>query len=103
MKEYKIERVFDKPNSMFKDWVDDSLALLKKAFEKDLENSKISRFIKDMLEFRRVCDVLTEHTSFIKDLFTYSIALSSFPSISWIDFTNLCQEWQIPDNRTCTM
>lgn len=88
---------------MFKDWIDDSLALLKKAFEKDLENSKISRFIKDMLEFRRVCDVLTEHTSFIKDLFTYSIALSSFPSISWIDFTNLCQEWQIPDNRTCTM
>ena len=88
---------------MFKDWVDDSQQLLKKAFEKDLENSKISRFVRDMLEFRRVCDVLLEYTAEIKDAFTYSIALSSFPSISWIDFCNLCSEWNIPDNKTCTM
>jgi hypothetical protein len=54
VKEYKIERVFNKPTSMFKDFLDDSLPLLKKAFEKDLENSKISRFIRDILEFRRV-------------------------------------------------
>ena len=58
VKEYKIIRKFEKPKSMFKDWVDDSQAILKKALEKDLENSKIPRFVKDMLEFRRVCDVL---------------------------------------------
>eukprot|EP00347_Sterkiella_histriomuscorum_P021600 403333417 len=103
VKEFKIERIFDKPNSMFKDYIEDNPQNLKKAFEKDLENSKIPRFIKDILEFRSVCEVLVEYTEYIKDLFTYSIALSSYPSISWIDFTNLCQEWQIPDNRTCTM
>ena len=114
MKEYKILRRFDKQTSVFKEWTDENQPLLKKAFEKDLENSKISRFVKDMLEFRRVYDVLLEYTEIIKDVFTYSIAQSSFPSISWyhiplslylfrIDFCNLCSEWKIPDTKTCTM
>lgn len=88
---------------MFKDYLDENPQNLKKAFQKDLENSKLSRFIRDILEFRRVSDVLLEYTSVIRDIFTTSIALSSFPSISWIDFTNLCSEWSLPDNRTCTM
>lgn len=88
---------------MFKDFIEDNIKNMKKAFEKDLENSKIARFIRDSLEFRRVCEVLIDYTQAIKDIFTYCIAISSFPSISWIDFTNLCTQWQIPDNRTCTM
>ncbi len=75
---------------MFKDFIEDNDKNIKKALEKDLENSKLSRFIKDIFEYRRVCEVLLEYTKVIKDIFTYCIALSSFPSISWIDFTNLC-------------
>ncbi|CDW82841.1 UNKNOWN [Stylonychia lemnae] len=103
VKEYKIERIFDKSNSMFKEYIEDNPKILKAAFQKDIDNSKLARFIKDIFEYRRVCDVLIEYTALIKDIFTYSIALSSFPSISWIDFTNLCTQWQIPDNKTCTM
>ena len=88
---------------MFKDWTDDSKQLLRKAFLKDLENTKIQRFIRDSLEYRRVCDVLFEYTEVIKDMFNYGIAISSFPSISWIDFCNSCTEWKIPDQKTCTM
>ena len=62
MKEYKIIRKFEKPKSMFKEFIEDNTRNLKKAFEKDLENSKIARFIRDSLEFRRVCEVLTEYT-----------------------------------------
>ena len=29
--------------------------------------------------------------------------MSSFPSISWIDFGQLCQQWKIVDNRTCSL
>lgn len=47
---------------MFKDFIEDNSRNLKKAFEKDLENSKIARFIRDSLEFRRVCEVLIEYT-----------------------------------------
>ena len=39
----------------------------------------------------------------IKDVFTHCISVSSFPSISWIDFCNFCTSWNIPDNKTCTM
>ena len=103
VKEYKIIRKFDKGKSIFKEWIDDTPQQLKKAFEKDFENSKIPRFIRDILELRRVCDVLLEYTSFIKDVFNYAIAISTFPSISWIDFCNLCSTLQIPDNKTWTM
>ena len=78
---------------MFKDWTENTPALLKKAFLKDLECSKLSRFIKDLFEFRRVQDVLIEYTDIINDIFTYAISISSFPSISWIDFTNLTSVW----------
>jgi len=62
VKEYKIIRKFEKPKSMFKDFIEDNIKNMKKAFEKDLENSKIARFIRDSLEFRRVCEVLIGYT-----------------------------------------
>jgi len=62
--------------------------MLRKACQKDIDYSKLGRFLRDQFELRRVCDVLQEYTQVIKDIFTYSIAMSSFPSISWIDFCN---------------
>lgn len=103
VKEFRITRKFDKPNSMFAGFLEDNPANLKRAFQKDIEQWKLGRVIKDMFEYRRVTDVLFEHTEAIKDIFNNAIALSSFPSISWIDFGNMCQQWKIPDNRTCTM
>ena len=88
---------------MFRDFPEDNPSQLKKMFQKDIESWKMSRVIKDMFEYRRVCDVLIEHAEMIKDLFNNPLALSSFPSISWIDFGNMCVAWKIPDNRTCTM
>lgn len=103
VKEYKIIRKFDKPVSMFRDFPEDSPALLKKAFQKDIEQWKLGRVIKDQFEYRRICDLLFSHTEQIKSIFTNQIALSSFPSISWIDFGQMCQQWRIVDNRTCTL
>lgn len=103
VKEYRITRKFDKPNSMFKDYMEDTPALLKRVLMKDLESWKLGRVIKDQFELRRVLDTLLEYTEQIKDMFNHSIALSSFPSISWIDFGNMCTSWKILDTRTCTM
>ena len=88
---------------MFKDWTDDSEQVLKRFCMKDVEYSKIGRFVKDYFEYTRLTDVLKEYAAAIKDIFTYCIAFSTFPSISWIDFTNLCSMWKIPDSKTCTM
>ena len=47
--------------------------------------------------------MLFSYTEKIKDIFNNQTALSSFPSISWLDFGNMCQQWKIVDNRTCTL
>lgn len=83
--------------------MEDTPALLKRVLMKDLESWKLGRVIKDQFELRRVLDTLLEYTEQIKDMFNHSIALSSFPSISWIDFGNMCTSWKILDTRTCTM
>jgi hypothetical protein len=103
VKEYRITRKFDKPNSMFKDFPEDSPAFLKKVFLKDIETWKLGRVIKDNLELRRLIDTMLNYIRQLKDVFNHCNALSSFPSISWIDFGNYCNMWKIPDNRTCTM
>jgi|LauGreDrversion4_2_1035121.scaffolds.fasta_scaffold122619_2 hypothetical protein len=86
VKEYKIIRKFDKPLSMFKDFPEDSKALLRKAFLKDIDQWKLGRVIKDLFDYRRLCDLLFDYSERIKNIFTNQIAMSSFPSISWIDF-----------------
>jgi hypothetical protein len=58
VKEYRITRKFDKPNSMFKDFMEDNPALLKKVFLKDIETWKLGRVIKDSLELRRLIDTM---------------------------------------------
>lgn len=101
--EYRITRKFDKPLSMFQDFPEDTPTFLRKVFNKDIESWKIGRIIKDMLELRRVQDVLIEHIEAVKDVFNHLISLSTFPSISWIDFGNMCNQWKIVDNRYCTL
>jgi hypothetical protein len=103
VREYRIQRRFDKPVSMFKDFPEDTPANLKKMFLKDIETWKLGRVIKDGFELRNLIETLTEYIAQMKDIFNCCIALSSYPSISWIDFGNLCHQWKIPDNRSCNM
>lgn len=90
VREYRISRKFDKPTSMFKDFPEDNATNLKKMFMKDIETWKLGRVIKDGFELRNMIEVLLNYLGQIKDVFNHCIALSSYPSISWIDFGNLC-------------
>lgn len=75
---------------MFKDFPEDNPAFLKKVFLKDIETWKLGRVIKCNLELRRLIDTMLIYIQQLKDIFNHCIALSSFPSISWIDFGNFC-------------
>jgi hypothetical protein len=94
-----ILRRFNKNNSVFKAWKEDDHTKLMKAFELDISLSKIQKFIKDPEIFEEVTDVLFKHTSKIKNIFTHGISISSFPSISWLDFCNMCASWKIVDKH----
>jgi len=90
---------FDKNNSVFKEWEVDTDSMLKKSFEADMAYSKIKKFTVDQNTYNEVTEVLFKHIRKIKDIFTYGIGTSSFPSISWMDFSGMCQSWRINDKN----
>jgi len=85
-------RVFSKPKSVFKNWSEDTPNSLAQTFKLDFERSKISRMIKAKIEYEEVYKILRDHYNFIKEEFTSVIVKSSYPHITWNDFTLYCQQ-----------
>jgi len=94
-----ILRKFNKKTSVFKPWKVDTHSSLRKAFELDINYSKMQKFLKDKETFEEVTDVLFRHTAKIKDIFTFGIGESSFPSIEWFYFVKMCNVWEIVDEN----
>ena len=60
-----------------------------------MKYSKIYKFVKDPKDFQAVCDVLLENYELIFEQYLYGQGNSNYPSVSMIDFTNLCNAWGI--------
>ena len=85
---------------LYRNWKADDDFLLKKMFEVDWVYTKIFRFIKgNEKELNLVKKVLWRNYSKIKELFTSESGLSSYPSISWNDFTAFCYYCQLVDKN----
>lgn len=57
----------------------------------DIKHSKLSRIIKNNdAEMKAVTEVLLYHYRDIKNIFMLQAAHSTYPAISWNDFTNFC-------------
>ena len=103
VKKCMILRTFNKNKSVFKNWKEDTPNFLKESFFTDISYSKVQKFTKEPEIYDEVWEVLLKHTSQIKEMFTYGIGISSYPSISWLDFCNMCKDWEIVDkNLTMT-
>ena len=55
-----VYRVFNKENSVFKDWKEDTDLQLQLAFESDISHSKLSKIIKDPFELTELYDGIFE-------------------------------------------
>ncbi|CAI2364707.1 unnamed protein product [Moneuplotes crassus] len=99
VKKRMVLHKFIKKNSVFRAWKEDNQDRLSRAFELDMHHSKIAKFTGTKDVYEEVTDVLYKHTRKIKDLFTYGIGNSSFPSISWLDFCDMCKTWKIVDKN----
>ena len=82
----QMQRVFNKDNSVFKDWKEDTELTLQLACESDLSNSKLSKIIKDPFELTKMYDGIYEEYKHIKLLFLQQSCHSVFPYITSIDF-----------------
>ena len=80
---------------MFKDWREDNNGILKRLFVLDCGHSKLKKFIRDDEINKQVEDVLFKNLSKLKEIFTHCIGTSSYPYISWLEFTDLCNKWKI--------
>ena len=100
IKKIHIIRHFQKENSMFAKWVEDTPEGLAKAFYSDMALSKLSKFVKDNDDYEKTLEVLLKHFPKIKEQYITKIAnLKSFPQIEWLDFSDLCDRWNIIDKN----
>ena len=91
----KKVRVFTKPKSVFKNWREDTPNYLAQAYKLDFERSKIPRMIRTKIEYDEIYETLKKKYAYIKEEFSSIIVKSSYPHITWNDFTLYCQQKRI--------
>ena len=64
-----IVRVFEKQNSVFKDWKPDQANTALECIEHDLALWHADKFIKDEEDLAATCDVMRKHAQRMKDIF----------------------------------
>ena len=63
----------------------------KKYFEADMKYSKIKKFIKEGTpSYRDICNCILKNYGKIFEVYLYCSGRSNYPSIQWIDFTDMC-------------
>ncbi|CAI2383819.1 unnamed protein product [Moneuplotes crassus] len=96
-------RQFNVHNSIFKDWKPDTPETLKMSLDCDFSHSRIKKFIKGQEEYDTIYSMFYNNIARIKEIFNYSIGVSSYPYISFLEFGKLAHMWNIPDKGTCPM
>lgn len=89
-------RQFEKHRSVFKDWIEDTPESLRATFMSDVSKTRIRKYVNKDKLFEEVCDVLLVNYQRIKEIFNHCIGISSFPNMSWLEFTRLCTYWKLP-------
>ena len=97
-------RKFNKANSVFKDFKEETVELVRKQLENDGTYNKLNRFIKDPTELARTYDVLRKYYRPLRDQFFTQISKEkSYPVIDWIDFTDYCKDVNVMDGKNLKM
>lgn len=85
---------------LYKNWRQDDESTLRKMFDSDWGYTKIFRVIKgNDKELNKVKKVLWKYFPKLKELFTLESGMSSYPCISWNDFTAFCNFCQLVDKN----
>jgi hypothetical protein len=98
------EAVFMKDRSVFRDFIENTPQRLRKAFDEDIQFSKIHKTCKsDEVELKKITDCLFSYYEKIMNVFHYYIGISTYPRISMNDFTSFSQKCYFMDNRTINL
>ena len=92
-------RVFNKDDSVFAPWKEDSNQSLNQAVEADVLYWKIGKVIKDEQDYKDVVKLLKDNMAFLKDVYLDASmgGKSTFPLISMVDMEAMCQRAGLMD------
>lgn len=99
IKKQSLKRTFDLSKSLFHSWKTDLQRHYRKCFLADMQYSKIYKFVKDPVDYQAVQDVLLENFALIFEQYVHGQSSSNYPTVSMLDFTNLCKDWKIVAKR----
>ncbi len=91
---------FNKLKSVFARWKADTEEMLNKMVELDISSSKLGRFLKqNEEEIENIKKVFKKDFAKIKNIFLYYASISTYPRISWNNFTLFVNKCQIVDKN----
>ena len=68
-------------------------------FDFEIKKWKVPRFIKDPEDYEACVKLLRTHLRQVTSIFINLIATSTYPNISWIDFSNFVSECKLVDGK----
>jgi len=90
---------FDKSKSIFKPFRLDTPHSLHRMFEHDFRICKVNKLVKEKEDYLSVKAVLSKHYPMIKNMFLATTVDSSYPNLSFNDYTLWCQKCNFVDKN----
>jgi len=78
----KVERTFNKNNSVFKEWKQDTAQRLDDCLEHDVALWKVPKFVKDKEELKKCTALIKKDFATFKMIYTYYATLAAYPYIN---------------------
>ena len=91
-----IVKQFEKHRSIFRDWHEDTDDTIKACFNLEISRTRVRKYINNDKVYKEVCQILLANFRKIKEIFTHCIGISSYPYMSWLEFTRICTYWKLP-------
>ena len=103
MKTTQKQRAYEHGKSIFSKWRHDTASSLSFAFKEDIRLWKGFRFIKDEDDRVMTEKVLNEHYKMLKEIYTNAVSMSSFPTMTTIEFSEFGVRSKLLDDQNMNL
>lgn len=104
LKVIQINRHFEKHNSVFKDWIQDTDETTDWIYNHDARYWKVNRFIRDEEDLVKTHLILKQNIPLLSQFFIEIISRSnSYPNLGFLDFSENCQKLGFVDKKKISL
>lgn len=96
------DKCFEKDNSVFKDWIEDTAGTKIKCLEHDFDRWKILKIKMQEYEYEEIRKVIDQNFHIIKHMYIHLISISQYPGISMVDLSRFFNQCDMFDGKCFT-